>query len=84
MCLKEALRDIAELQTQVNDHYDNIDSKENNVQQKKDDRVEASEPSKKPEGAQEEGEDQAEAHETKAPKKKSGKKKKKPKEKSDE
>jgi len=33
-CLKEALRDIAELQTQVNDHYDNIDNKASEVQQK--------------------------------------------------
>lgn len=36
-CLKEALRDIAELQTQINDHYDNIDNKATEVQSKKGD-----------------------------------------------
>lgn len=34
-CLKEALRDVAELQTQVNNHYDSIDNKASELQKEK-------------------------------------------------
>lgn len=43
-CLKEALRDISELQAQVNDHYDKIDEKKGVVQQKQEEGAASSAP----------------------------------------
>lgn len=76
-CLKEALRDVAALQTQINDHYDNIDKKKEETEAGTATAATPSNNEAKPKrrGKPEAGE---ESGERKAPtKKKSGTKKKK-------